>query len=475
MGVGKFSAALAMMLVLASATLGFEASSEPLYVRTIARDLATRTYTFECTVPQDAEHSHHWAVRTTSSNPVYEATTQSNRLTYTLDRDALYHISCGAQRGSQYLLYDFHIDLRTSPEANKPQVTVQSTDATTFTASCTKSDAPNAITYWYLDRTDGTIQLTEHKGKMTITASVPFPGLWHISCGMWDPDRSQWTQHGLTLEFFSHGPAYVPNRDGCLPWEQCGTAPPPPAPRCGDGVVNQQSEQCDGAAPAGFSCSTQCMLVPNSAQTCYARVADMPATCAGGAITQDASSGSCRTIVCGGLKVLACEKPDWSRQFFEMYKQSDASGVSVCLGGTCISSNGFAKSPNFPICSGGQPAPRCGDGVVNQATEECDGVAPQGSTCNSDCMIETPPQQGASVDLEIAPWFPQGRNYVFVCAASGFAPTSYSWSFGDGQAQPNGGNDDVWHTFANAGTYTVACTASDGTTTSSDTLSVTVA
>jgi len=89
---------------------------------------------------------------------------------------------------------------------------------------------------------------------------------------------------------------------------------------------------------------------------CYNDVATIPATCAGGAITQDTSSGSCRSIVCSNnndsLQIFTCDKPSSIiPDHFEMYKQvqSGTSVSKICLGTACISSNGFA-SQNFPSC-----------------------------------------------------------------------------------------------------------------------------
>jgi hypothetical protein len=83
----------------------------------------------------------------------------------------------------------------------------------------------------------------------------------------------------------------------------------------------------------------------------------MPALCNGGDITQDTSSGGCRSIACAGpdstLQVLACDKPgSYQPSYFEMYRQGGTgNGVEICLGVTCIRDNGFAKSNNYPLCS----------------------------------------------------------------------------------------------------------------------------
>jgi plastocyanin len=92
----------------------------------------------------------------------------------------------------------------------------------------------------------------------------------------------------------------------------------------------------------------------SSSNTCASHVNNLPLTCTS-TITQDTKSGSCRTIVCGtssnSIKVLACNKPDGSPEYFEMYKQSSSgSPPKVCLANTCIQSEGYKKSSNYPIC-----------------------------------------------------------------------------------------------------------------------------
>ncbi len=69
--------------------------------------------------------------------------------------------------------------------------------------------------------------------------------------------------------------------------------------------------------------------------------------------------------------------------------------------------------------------------------------------------------ENSSVQLSIARWYPQGRNYVFICSASEFSPTVYDFVFGDGNKNLNMQANNVYHTFAQAGTYTVTCTAYD--------------
>lgn len=89
------------------------------------------------------------------------------------------------------------------------------------------------------------------------------------------------------------------------------------------------------------------------ANSCAMSLRGATASCSGGSISTDTMSGSCRTVICTGsgssMRVLACEK----NGFFEMYKQqhTGSSVRQVCLGGTCLSTSGFARSTSYPVCS----------------------------------------------------------------------------------------------------------------------------
>jgi hypothetical protein len=80
----------------------------------------------------------------------------------------------------------------------------------------------------------------------------------------------------------------------------------------------------------------------------------------------------------------------------------------------------------------------------------------------------------ASVELRVKPPYPKGSHYVFECIATGFAPNTYNWQFGDGEQQPRSTRWNVYHIFRQNGDYTVSCTASDGQTTASDSMTVSV-
>ncbi len=175
----------------------------------------------------------------------------------------------------------------------------------------------------------------------------------------------------------------------------------------------------------------------NHSMICYTSLQKMPVTCEGGVITEDMWDG-CRHITCAkdnsSMKVLACNKPDFGKpEYFEMYKQQDADALEICIGTTCISTNWYARSPDFPICP------------------------------------NTP-----SATLKIAPYYPKDREYVFICDVQGFTPNSYDWVFGDGHKLWDLPEDDVYHVYENPGNHTVSCTATDGDIFVSDSLDIEV-
>lgn len=86
---------------------------------------------------------------------------------------------------------------------------------------------------------------------------------------------------------------------------------------------------------------------------------------------------------------------------------------------------------------------------------------------------QEPPAE-TSLSVAIAPFYPQDSNYVFQCDAQGFAPNSYSINFGDGQLLNEVQQNSFFHTYDAAGIYTVSCSGSDGATSESGSIQVTV-
>ncbi len=262
------------------------------------------------------------------------------------------------------------------------------------------------------------------------------------------------------------------------------------------------------------------------ATSCVTGLSNLPATCSG-TVTTDLTTG-CRTIACTGtsgtLTVTACDKPgSYNPTHFEIYRQSSTgTAPEICIGATCMRNEGFVKSPNYPICGttpvctdidadtyavqGGAcgvidcrdtnasihpgavelcnavdddcdgaidenacPLPVCGNGIKEQGETCDDGNTANGDGCSSTCQEEI----NASVTMKIAPWFPQGRSYVFICEAAGFAPTRYDFSFGDGHTNNYRTTNDVYYTYGAAANVTASCTAY-GTVTMASNLAVAV-
>jgi hypothetical protein len=196
---------------------------------------------------------------------------------------------------------------------------------------------------------------------------------------------------------------------------------------------------------------------------CYSRVNDLPSSCSGGTITRD-DKGGCRTIVCsnGGnsLQTLACDKGG----YFEMYRQTQVGSTSfnICIGNTCLGNNGYAKSPNYPIC-----------------------------IASNNTNTSLPPQNASgTVQLVIDP-LSKDLNFIFSCNVTGFKAKSYTFNFGDGTSETK--NESIYYPYKydyNTGgqynvtgvkamhflpgekTYAVSCTATDGINTATKTLSV---
>jgi len=152
------------------------------------------------------------------------------------------------------------------------------------------------------------------------------------------------------------------------------------------------------------------------------------------------------------LSIFACNKPDQGiKKYFEMYKQEKI-GISVskiCLGAACISNNGFARSGNYPLCIEG-----LGNFSVNTTNST-------NNTTQTNTTNQTNNTNHTSSTLSIAQWYPQGNNYIFICNAQGFIPTSYDWTFGDGQQLLDYSQNNVYHTYL-PGNYAVLCFAKNG-------------
>lgn len=232
-------------------------------------------------------------------------------------------------------------------------------------------------------------------------------------------------------------------------------------PYCGDGIVNLQSEECDGEAGVANNnvCTDTCALeltcegaikegllyatlnesgaatVHNDADKDY--VVSLASYEMYAALIEDQVLYSGETKVVGGN----------SNEEFTVYVPECAYQIDVVCGET------LQKNPQY------------GERVMNFtfANQDAEYCAPRDNECEGD----------VNVNLRIKEGFPQNGSYVFECSGEGFTPTSRYWYFGDGEILPNTGEDNVFHTYA-AGHYTVSCTAAEEDNSCSDSLEITV-
>jgi hypothetical protein len=97
-----------------------------------------------------------------------------------------------------------------------------------------------------------------------------------------------------------------------------------------------------------------------------------------------------------------------------------------------------------------------GEGGVNATAQTSVTVIIPNETTNVTNQTNVTP----TLSLSIAPGFPQGMNFSFICSPSGFTPSGFDWNFGDGQSLSNISNSTVFHDFTAPGNFTVMCTAS---------------
>ena len=190
------------------------------------------------------------------------------------------------------------------------------------------------------------------------------------------------------------------------------------APFCGDGVVNQTGEECDGSAGVGVgqTCTSGCKI--QNAPFCGDGVVNQTGEeCDGSAgvgVGQTCTSG-CKiqnAPFCGdGVVNQTGEECDGSAGVG--VGQTCTSGCKIQGGGggggafcgdgilnqTGEECDGSAGVGPGQFCNTGcklASAPFCGDGVVNQAGEECDGSAGVGTgqSCTSGCKLQTTDDNG---------------------------------------------------------------------------------
>ena len=130
-------------------------------------------------------------------------------------------------------------------------------------------------------------------------------------------------------------------------------------PYCGDGVIDQPGEACDGSVPAGLTC--QALGLGPGTLACSAQCTLVTAGCSAAPICGDNLRNQ-PFEVCDGTDLAAqtCKSLGF------------AAGTLACA----------ADCRSFNV-SGCTAAPTCGDGIVNQPSELCDLSDLRGQTCQS--------------------------------------------------------------------------------------------
>lgn len=167
-------------------------------------------------------------------------------------------------------------------------------------------------------------------------------------------------------------------------------------PACGDGVINQSSEQCD--PPDGSkSCDSQCQKIP----ICGNGMLDPGEECDHGKLNDGSTSVSymsgppivcstnCKIVPKCGNKVIEggeqCDPPNSatcsaSCTTLPICGNKALDSGEQCDDGNVVSGDGCSSAcQNEPK----QPVPSCGDGIINQSSEQCEPA--NTATCSPTC------------------------------------------------------------------------------------------
>ncbi len=316
------------------------------HVRVVSSNPDTLTYTFSCYTDTETGYLRDFFIRPDNGSAILDLPNEAegldrapgNHFTYTFQTNRFYHVGCiivNNTNGSHQWRGDLHIDLRPSANWN-PQINVVSNpNNLTSTLQCEYSGSGTKT--WEVLNAQ-THQVTNLGTENQITHSVPDHGIYDYFCSV-DGKKVP-----LPVEYFDSGAPYYPDKSG-VP----------------HGIFNIWNRNTTNIPPTNNTNTTpptnNTNTTPPSNATCFSNVQNIPASCTGGSITQDAFNG-CRTIQCtngaSNMQILACDKPSVTNPaFFEMYKQSQTGSLvsQICIGATCISNNGYAKSQNYPICT----------------------------------------------------------------------------------------------------------------------------
>lgn len=111
---------------------------------------------------------------------------------------------------------------------------------------------------------------------------------------------------------------------------------------------------------------------------------------------------------------------------------------------------------------------------MNNQTQQTAQVTAQTQLNQSGCPPITAASENIAANLYVKEWYPKGPDYVFVCNATGFTPTNYTWFYGDGHKLLNIHNQNTYHVYDALGDYRVMCSATDGVHMANDSIDITV-
>lgn len=362
-------ASVLLLLLNSVSVLGHETEDDS-HVRVVSADPETRTYTFSCLPEPDLGYVRDWFIygeRVGHNEAEFLDVPAGEHLTYTFEGDNYYHIGCLviAPDGERMWRGDIHIDLR--KELFDEDVIPLEADVESATLNCISERDPYKVDWWvstYWGAPSEPTRRTKLAGdEKIVTYSAPGHGLYHPRCFVFDGSGQFIVEAGTPIEFFDDKPPYIADRWGIdmdgnfrpfdpeewLAMFNGGSIPPPPSnstPPSDNGTGTNSSNNQSGEPEEDTDDS--------QLNGTYHSVEDIPATCDGGLISSDTFTGS-RKVTCvhgpSSLSIEAWNKPsNTAPEHFEMYKKAqDGTGIEICLGETCISNNGYAKSPPFPI------------------------------------------------------------------------------------------------------------------------------
>ena len=167
-------------------------------------------------------------------------------------------------------------------------------------------------------------------------------------------------------------------------WPYLEEDDPEEDPYCGDGVINQDSEECDdGNNDNGDGCDANCQIEEDDPGD------DQPsATCGDGVVNQDSEEcddgNTDNNDGCGtNCKIIEIEEDQVSATCGDGVVNQDS---EECDDGNTASGDGCSSICLIEVIP---VDPYCGDESINQETEECDdGNSLDGDGCSSFCKIE---------------------------------------------------------------------------------------